>query len=174
LLVPFALTLIANLGGVLVLYLSLRAVGQEPSPLVPLVGYVIGTTLALVAPVFGGIGVVEVTMALALQQAGVPGAAAVSATILFRLVDLWFPLLLGLTTQSVGHPVARQAGARILTSVERVWSYEPRLSPRAVAGIVAAGVLTAAPELFNVPARYGIELGTWLQPLLNLASVLPT
>ena len=53
----------------------------------------------LVAPVFQGIGVVEVSMAVALQHMGIPPAAAVSATLLTRVGELWLPLLTGVMVQ---------------------------------------------------------------------------
>ena len=54
----------------------------------------------LVAPVFNGIGFVEVSMAVALQQLGVPPAAAIGATLLTRAGELWLPLAAGIAFQA--------------------------------------------------------------------------
>lgn len=95
---PFLLALVHNLLGVATLYFSLLAVGYDGGVIAAFIGYAIGNLFMMIAPVFQGIGVVEFTMAVSLQHAGVPLAAAAAATILFRLADVWFPLLLGLLT----------------------------------------------------------------------------
>lgn len=95
---PFLLALAHNLLGVATLYFSLLAVGYNGGIMAAFVGYAIGNLFMMVAPIFQGIGVVEVTMAVSLQHAGVPLPAAAAATILFRFADVWFPLLLGLLT----------------------------------------------------------------------------
>ena len=96
---PFIYMLATKLGGVVMLFIALKAVGQAPDIQVPLMAYVVGMVFLLVAPVFQGIGVVEVSMAVALQQMGIPPAAAVSATLLTRVGELWLPLLTGVLIQ---------------------------------------------------------------------------
>jgi uncharacterized protein (TIRG00374 family) len=96
---PFLYMLATKLGGVVMLFIALRAVGQAPDIQVPLMAYVVGMVFLLVAPVFQGIGVVEVSMAVALQHLGVPPAAAVSATLLTRVGELWLPLVTGVVVQ---------------------------------------------------------------------------
>jgi uncharacterized protein (TIRG00374 family) len=96
---PFLYMLATKLGGVVMLFIALRAVGQAPDIQVPLMAYVVGMVFLLVAPVFQGIGVVEVSMAVALQHLGVPPAAAVSATLLTRVGELWLPLVTGVVMQ---------------------------------------------------------------------------
>jgi hypothetical protein len=91
--------LATKLGGVVMLFIALRAVGQAPDIQVPLMAYVVGMVFLLVAPVFQGIGVVEVSMAVALQHLGVPPAAAGSATLLTRVGELWLPLVTGVVMQ---------------------------------------------------------------------------
>jgi len=99
---PFCYMLATKLGGVVMLLIALRAVGQSPDIQVPLMAYVVGMVFLLVAPVFQGIGFVEVSMALALEHLGVPAAAAVSATLLCRVGELWLPLLAGIVVQLTG------------------------------------------------------------------------
>ncbi len=97
---PFALMLATKLGGVLMLFFALRAVGHDTDIRVPLMAYVVGMVFLLVAPVFQGIGFVEVSMALALQRLGVPPAAAIGATLLCRVGELWLPLAAGILLQT--------------------------------------------------------------------------
>ena len=77
--------------------------------------YVVGMVFLLVAPVFQGIGVVEVSMAVALQRLGIPAAAAVSATLLCRVGELWLPLLTGILVQ-LGETFSRRSRVPIPAS----------------------------------------------------------
>jgi uncharacterized membrane protein YbhN (UPF0104 family) len=97
---PFALMMATKLAGVLMLTFALRAVGHQPDLHVPLMAYVVGMVFLMVAPVFQGIGFVEVSMAVALQRLGVPPAAAIGATLLTRAGELWLPLAAGIAFQS--------------------------------------------------------------------------
>ncbi len=111
---PFIYMLATKIGGAVMLLLALRAVGQSPDIQVPLMAYVVGMVFLLVAPVFQGIGIVEVSMAVALQQLGIPAAAAVSATLLCRVGELWLPLLTGILVQlgeTLSHRSARPASS---------------------------------------------------------------
>jgi uncharacterized membrane protein YbhN (UPF0104 family) len=97
---PFAIMMATKLCGVLMLFMALRAVGHHPDIQVPLMAYVVGMVFLMVAPVFQGIGVVEVSMAVALQRLGVPPAAAIGATLLCRAGELWLPLTAGILFQA--------------------------------------------------------------------------
>jgi uncharacterized membrane protein YbhN (UPF0104 family) len=90
-----------KLAGVLMLFFALRAVGHHPDIQVPLMAYVVGMVFLMVAPVFQGIGFVEVSMAVALQKLGVPAPAAIGATLLCRAGELWLPLMAGIAFQSI-------------------------------------------------------------------------
>lgn len=98
---PFALALAIRLGGAAMLYACLRAVGESPGVSVALIAYVVGLLFLLIAPVFGGIGVVEVATAVALERLGMPAAPALAAALLCRLTELWLPLGLGLIAQLI-------------------------------------------------------------------------
>jgi uncharacterized membrane protein YbhN (UPF0104 family) len=113
---PFLYMLGTKLGGVVMLFIALRAVGQAPDIQVPLMAYVVGMVFLLVAPVFQGIGVVEVSMAVALQHLGVPPAAAVSATLLTRVGELWLPLMTGIIVQ-LGEMLRRKRPAPEMESL---------------------------------------------------------
>jgi uncharacterized membrane protein YbhN (UPF0104 family) len=99
---PLGLTFGVKLAGAAMLYAGLRAVGERPPPAAALVAYAVGVLCLTAAPLFGGIGVVEVAMAVTLGQLGVPGEAALGAALLCRLGELWLPLTLGLAVQAVG------------------------------------------------------------------------
>lgn len=109
---PFGLMLATKLGGVLMLFFALRAVGHDTDIRVPLMAYVVGMVFMLVAPIFQGIGFVEVSMAVALQGLGVPPAAAIGATLLCRVGELWLPLAAGIVLQ-MSETLARRFGTAV-------------------------------------------------------------
>lgn len=122
-LAPTALSFLSHLLTALMLFAGLQAVGYPATIGTVLIGYVVGKLFFMMAPVFQGIGFVELGMVLALQQAGVPGAVAVSGALLFRVGDLWMPLSWGLIVQLVRMPVrqhlrdAREQGTAMLSGI---------------------------------------------------------
>jgi phosphatidylglycerol lysyltransferase len=102
LLTPLALAFGVHIANAAMLGCALRAIGQRPSPAAVLVGYAAGTLFGLLTPLFQGSGVVELTMAGALHRAGVPLAAAVAGTLLYRLAQFWLPLACGVVVQLTG------------------------------------------------------------------------
>lgn len=150
---PFGMAVIHNSLGVLTLYLSLLAVGYEASLATAVIAYAIGNLFMLVAPVFQGVGVVEVTMAVALQQLGVPVPAAIAATLLFRFCDLWFPFLLGVATHA---PQVEQ--------VRRVTSQVPAMMTAAL------GVLVLLMPLLPNPMTSALSIPTLLVPTVAVVA----
>ncbi len=57
--------------------------------------YLAGSTLGQAAPTPGGLGVVEAALAAGLTATGIDSALAVSATLLFRTVTFWIPVVPG-------------------------------------------------------------------------------
>ena len=57
--------------------------------------YLTGSALGSVVPTPGGLGAVEAALSAGLTAAGLPGAAAVSAVLLFRLLTFWLPVPVG-------------------------------------------------------------------------------
>jgi glycosyltransferase 2 family protein len=57
--------------------------------------YLTGSALGSIIPTPGGLGAVEAALTAGLTAAGVPGAAAVSAVLLFRLLTFWLPVPVG-------------------------------------------------------------------------------
>ncbi|MEL6981867.1 MAG: lysylphosphatidylglycerol synthase transmembrane domain-containing protein [Actinomycetota bacterium] len=89
-------SVLAKLIGAATLAAALVAVGAEIGPGAVLVVYVLALAAAATTVLPGGLGAVEATMTLALTSYGVPTTTALAATIIFRLLDLWVPVLLGL------------------------------------------------------------------------------
>ena len=57
--------------------------------------YLTGSAIGSIIPTPGGIGGVEAALTAGLTAAGVPGAAAASAVLLFRLLTFWLPIPFG-------------------------------------------------------------------------------
>jgi hypothetical protein len=79
----------------LALLCALRAVGASPRPSLVILAYASAELLAQVPLTPGGLGFVEAGLVGTLSLAGVPGASALAATLLYRLVSYWLPLPLG-------------------------------------------------------------------------------
>jgi uncharacterized protein (TIRG00374 family) len=94
------LLLIVGLVGYLVFdqlafWASFRAVGLSPELAVIWIAYLIGQ-LGNWIPVPGGIGGVELGLVGALVLYGVPALPATAAVLLYRVVELWIPAVLGI------------------------------------------------------------------------------
>jgi uncharacterized membrane protein YbhN (UPF0104 family) len=57
--------------------------------------YLAGAAIGSLAPTPGGLGAIEVALSTGLTAAGMPGAAAISAVLLYRLATFWLPVPLG-------------------------------------------------------------------------------
>ena len=93
---PFVLSLVADLLGVFSMWAALHAVRAEATLATALVAYTAGTMLQLAAPVFQGLGIVEVSVIYLLQRLGIPLSQAIGATMLYRFVDVWLPVVFGI------------------------------------------------------------------------------
>jgi len=74
---------------------ALTAVDARPNPSLVLLAYSATMVLAMIPITPGGLGVVEAGLTATLALAGVPGGAAVLATLVYRLASYWLPLLAG-------------------------------------------------------------------------------
>lgn len=90
------LTLLVRLTVVLVLYACLKALGVDPTFQTMINTYFATIVAGAVIPLFGGAGAVEAVSILTLKQAGIPGDVAIGATLLWRFIDLWIPVGIGL------------------------------------------------------------------------------
>lgn len=112
----------AKLIGAGTLAAALIAVGADIDPGAVLVVYVLALAAAATTVLPGGLGAVEATMTLALSSYGVPTTTALAATIIFRLLDLWVPVLLGLLAAPGLDRSAIRANER---AAERIEAWDP-------------------------------------------------
>ena len=96
LLPAIVLTLLVRLTVVLVLYACLKALGVDPTFQTMIHTYFASIVAGAVIPLFGGAGAVEAISILTLTQAGIAGDIAIGATLLWRFIDLWIPVAIGL------------------------------------------------------------------------------
>ncbi len=134
---PLGIAVGVKVANIALLWACLHAAGQPAAPAAVLAGYAVGTVCTALTPVFQGLGMVELSMAVALQGFGVPLEAALAATLLFRLFELWLPLTLGLAA----YPIERRRAAldapghrARLRSRSRVPSGPVTTQPSAAAG----------------------------------------
>ena len=135
LVLPGLLALAGDLLGPLCLYASLRAAHIHPGVGVVAAGYVVGTLFVLVAPIFQGVGIVELSMTVMLQQLGVPVSAALGATLIYRIGEVWLPVIFGVAIHAGRQKRLRGVPARIpalwtgLTGVLTILSLVAPLHP---------------------------------------------
>jgi uncharacterized membrane protein YbhN (UPF0104 family) len=96
-------SVLGEIGTIAVLGAALRAVDPHgSSPAAPLIAYEVGNAAQLAAPVYQGIGAVELAVTVALRREGVSRHAALAAALLYRVCVVWLPLAIGLLWQSKG------------------------------------------------------------------------
>ena len=88
-------TLLLNGGYIVALWSSVQAFGGGIPLSTAAVVYLAGGAVGSVAPTPGGLGAVEAAMSAGLVAAGMAGASAVSAVLLFRLATFWVPVPIG-------------------------------------------------------------------------------
>jgi uncharacterized protein (TIRG00374 family) len=95
----WAQAILRSAGNVLFDYLALLAAlvasGTKPTAALVLLAYVASVVLGMIPITPGGLGFVEAGLAAMLVLAGVPGPAATLATLAYRLVSYWGPILAG-------------------------------------------------------------------------------
>jgi uncharacterized protein (TIRG00374 family) len=84
-----------SVGYILCLVACVAAFGQSVPVASVAVVYLTGSALGSLFPTPGGLGAVEVALTSGLTLAGLPGAAAGSAVLLFRLITFWLPVPAG-------------------------------------------------------------------------------
>jgi glycosyltransferase 2 family protein len=80
---------------ILCLDACIRALGGSVPLASTAVVYLTGAALGSAVPTPGGLGAVEAALSAALTAAGLPGATAVSAVLLFRTITFWLPVPAG-------------------------------------------------------------------------------
>ena len=92
---PLILSLGVDLCGALMLYTALVAVGQRSGILAAFAAYQVEMLFNVVTPLFQGIGITDLSITVALNGLGISVSSAATATIVYRVWDLWVPLLAG-------------------------------------------------------------------------------
>jgi uncharacterized protein (TIRG00374 family) len=96
----------------LALLAALTAVGSRPRPSLVLLAYTISIVLGMIPITPGGLGFVEAGLTATLALAGVSAPDAVLATLAYRLVSYWLPILIGPVAYWLhSHRVARAPNA---------------------------------------------------------------
>jgi glycosyltransferase 2 family protein len=80
---------------ILCLAACIQALGGSASLASIAVVYLTGSALGSAVPTPGGLGAVEAALSAGLTAAGLPGATAVSAVLLFRTLTFWLPVPVG-------------------------------------------------------------------------------
>jgi uncharacterized protein (TIRG00374 family) len=84
-----------NSAYILCLFACIRAFGNDTELITVAFIYLAGATLGSLAPTPGGLGAVEAVLVAALTAGGLPATIAISATLLYRVVTFWLPMLPG-------------------------------------------------------------------------------
>ncbi len=74
---------------------TIRATGAKPNASLVLLAYAVAGLLKLIPITPGGLGIVEAGLSGLLILAGVPAGAAVVATLAYRIISYWLPILVG-------------------------------------------------------------------------------
>jgi glycosyltransferase 2 family protein len=77
------------------LAVCVRALGGSVPIASVAVVYLTGSAIGSLVPTPGGLGAIEAALSAGLTAAGMPGAAAVSAVLLYRLLTFWLPVPVG-------------------------------------------------------------------------------
>jgi uncharacterized membrane protein YbhN (UPF0104 family) len=88
-------TLLLTGAYILCLAACIQALGGSASLASIAVVYLTGSALGSAVPTPGGLGAVEAALSAGLTAAGLPGATAVSAVLLFRTLTFWLPVPVG-------------------------------------------------------------------------------
>lgn len=90
----------------LTLWVMLRAVGNSELSWLVFPSFFVASMVAMVSPIPLGLGAFEATCAAMLHLGGVPVVPALTATLLFRGLSMWLPMLPGMwfTHQGLAMP----------------------------------------------------------------------
>jgi Mg2+-importing ATPase len=77
-------------------WVLIRSLGETASPTGVFASFMVSTLLRTISIVPGGLGAFEAASVLTLKVAGVPLAVALAATLLFRGLSFWLPMVPGL------------------------------------------------------------------------------
>lgn len=104
--------ILTNLAEASLLYIAFLAHGEWVNPGAVLIALVVANLVGLIAILPGGVGLYEPLMAAVLISGGIPGALAVSATLVYRVISLLTSLITG---YFLYHRALSRYGTRDLT-----------------------------------------------------------
>jgi phosphatidylglycerol lysyltransferase len=82
--------------GIAHIYISILALGLDPSFLAAVMAYLVAVIFLIVSPFLRGLGAIEVSTAFLLTRFGYNEVQAISITLLFRFFEFWIPMLCGI------------------------------------------------------------------------------
>ncbi len=82
--------------GIVHVYISMLALGFQPSILISFIAYIVMVMLLIMSPFLRGMGAIEVSMTYIFVKSGIPTAQAAAITLIFRFFEFWTPLVAGL------------------------------------------------------------------------------
>jgi phosphatidylglycerol lysyltransferase len=88
-------SLLLEIVGILMLFVSIYAIGLDINWIVPFLAYTLSTLILYVAPIARGVGAVELSLIYVLTHNGIDANDALTITLLYRFFGFWLPLLLG-------------------------------------------------------------------------------
>ena len=88
-------SLLIEVIGVLHVYIALQALHLQVSWIFAILGYVVGVVFLVISPFLRGLGAVEASMTFIMIRLGYSGSEAVSITLVYRFMEFWVPLGLG-------------------------------------------------------------------------------
>ena len=91
-----SVSVLIELIGVAHVYISMLALGFQPTLLISFLAYITMVILLIVSPFLRGMGAIEVSMTYIFIRSGIPTAEAAAITLLFRFFEFWMPLIAGL------------------------------------------------------------------------------
>ena len=109
-----AISLLGDIQGAVFIILALAAIGQSFSIFHAIAAFVISILILTISPIFQGVIIFEVSMVYALTMFGVDQASALAGILIYRLFQLWIPLILGAIL------LTRKAAQRLLPSKPEV------------------------------------------------------
>ncbi len=105
---PFLYSVGVDVCGGIMLYAALLSVGERTQILAAFSAYQVEMLFNVVTPLFQGIGIADLSITVALHQLGVNITKATAATLVYRLWDLWIPLLAGALVSLFGRRFGRK------------------------------------------------------------------
>ncbi|MDP4284645.1 MAG: flippase-like domain-containing protein [Bacteroidota bacterium] len=85
-----------EISGMFHIYIAMLALGLPASFTIAAIAYIVSVLLMITSPFLRGLGAVELSLVYILELYGYSTVAALSITVLYRLFEFWFPMLLGI------------------------------------------------------------------------------